>query len=404
MHEDDAVERGLNRRLSRRESLRLGLIGAGSVALPGLLAACGSESTSVEPKPKALSSADLRPFDPNAPGGPAPGLPKRLAFPNPFDDPLSLNVSRIMRAAAEGKGLEYMTGISNGDPAKMANQLEGFFARGIGALFLTPVEEEATRPYAQRAIEQGAAVFGVFRPYCHLQVVEDQRAIGEAQGRAAVKWIKEHLNGKANVAYFNEDFSPSIIPRHKGVLAELRKGGPGIQVVSDVQAELTAEAGANAMNTIFQAHPEVNVAMGGSGVIAGVYSAFDARGLGNSPSVYISSIAGNDDALALIRSGRSSYRATFGEPWPIWAHAIGLFAADWLGGRSIPRVMSVPGGLVEISTPTAVDRWMADMRDPGRTWQEKRDQYAVLLGNISYASRNGYWRQGNPKLPARLIG
>lgn len=397
---------------------RSGYLTAAGLFLPNVLSACGgdddggSSGTSAGTNPSTApsstatslpatdpnSASDLPRFDPDAPAGSPSPRARAFAFPNPFDAALFVQISDILDEVSSSRDVEYLTAISNGDPARLVEHSEGFLARNAGVLFLSPVEEEATTPVAERAVADGVGSFGVFRGFTHLQVVEDQYAIGYSQGTAAVRWINENLGGNAEVAYFNEDNAASIVPRHTGVLDALREGGSGITVVSDQQVELTTEAGANAMNTILQAHPNVKVVMGGSGVIAGVFAAFEALGRSGDSDVYLSSIAGGDDALQQIIDG-TIHRATFGEPWLMWAYAIGQFGADWLDGKSIPRVISAPGGLKEISTPDAAEEFRAAMSDPAGTWETRRDEYISMYGNINYDQRDSYWTERLTELP-----
>jgi ribose transport system substrate-binding protein len=146
------------------------------------------------------------------------------------------------------------------------------------------------------------------------------------------------------------------------------------------------------MNTILQAHPNVKVVLGSSGVIGGVFAAYDAKGMGQAKDVYLSSIAGADDALAQIRSG-SAYKATFNQASSLFAYAAGQFAADWMEGKSIPQGLTSPGGMTEISSPEVVDEWKADMDDTATTWKTKRDKYCAFYGNVRYEDRENYWKE-----------
>jgi ribose transport system substrate-binding protein len=127
--------------------------------------------------------------------------------------------------------------------------------------------------------------------------------------------------------------------------------------------------------------------------IGGVFGAYDAKGEGKARDVYLSSIAGDNDALDQIRTGTSAYKATFAQAWPLYAYALGQFAADWMEGKSIPRGVTSPNGLVEISDPKTVDAWKRDMNDPATTWGTKRDKYLKLYGNVRWEDRQDYWKE-----------
>lgn len=390
-------------RLSRRDALRLAMLGSGAVAFPSVLAACGSSQTSGSGTTgTAPSAASLRPFDPDAPGGEATDLPKIIAFPGAYNDPTSLSMSEAMSAAASSAGFRYVTAVANGDISKITSQTEAMLMRGFSATFMYPGNEPATRPLAERVLESGACLFGgAGRPYSTVQIVQDQATTGRQLGRLAAEWIRDNLGGRAQVAYFNEDSSPTLIPRHRAALAELRKAGAGVEIVSDIEVEINPEAGANAMSTILQAHPDVNVVLGGAGPIGGAYAILDSKGKATDPQIFVASVSGSDADLEKIASGETVYRATLASPWPLYGWGMGTFGADWQAGRSIPRLMSPPGsGDVELSSPDAIRTFRADMKDPEATWASKRDEYIALWGNIDYSTRDSYWRT-EARLPTK---
>ena len=394
---DGACERG--RPISRRDALRRGAIGVGGVLLPGVLTACGhGAGTSSVPAPTTTAATALKPFDPNVPAGSAPsGLAKVFGFPGSFDDAQSVAFGSAIKRACSDRDLDYVVAVANGDMAKIADQTQQMFARDICAMFQYPFEEPATRPLAQQALDKGMAVFAFSRPYSTMQYIEDEGAVGTTIGRAAVKWIGENLDGKAQVVHFNNDKNePTSIPRHKATLAELTKGGPGIRVVADVSEQGGTEPSANAFATVLQAHPDVNVVIGTEFAGVGAFTVLDSKGKGNDPKIYISVLAAADDALSEIASGNSAIKAGFLYPWPLLGYATGQFAADWLEGKSIPRLGMPPNGaVIEVSSPEAVAQYKAAMKDPAKTWNDPtaRAKYVTYLGNISYDQRSTYWRR-----------
>jgi ribose transport system substrate-binding protein len=383
--------------MSRREALRRGLVGVSVMSLPGLLAACGSSSSDATSTASGAASGQptgaLKPFDPGAAVGQKASTPKILAFPGASTDPASLALNDAMKSAAEANGFQYKTSVANGDLTKITSQTETLLNRGFSGIFMYPLAEPATRPLAQRALDLGAVVVGgASRPYSTVQVAQDQSVVGAQFGKAVTDWIQQNLGGKAKVSIFNEDSTATIKPRHLALLAELKKL-PGVEVVSDIEPKLDPESGANAMSTILQAHPDVNVILGGSGPIGGAYAVLDSKGKAKDPKIFVGSFAGSDADLAKIEAGDNVYRLTMGEPWPMYGWAVGQMTADWHAGKSIPRLLTPPGGGgVVLSTPEQVRQFRADMKDPQGTWENKRDKYVRLWGNINYETRGTYWR------------
>jgi ribose transport system substrate-binding protein len=225
--------------------------------------------------------------------------------------------------------------------------------------------------------------------YCHQVIDINQYKSGIVRGSAAVDWIKRNLNGKAQVVNFNEDGTEMLRPRHQGILDSLKAGGAGIEVVTDVTAPRTAQAGLEAMNSILQAHPGVNVVMGGAGVMAGVFAAFDALGRSKDPTICLSGMSPGKGDFDLIRK-ENIYRMGIAQPFELWAFIGGQSAADWLEGKSVPQGLTCDSKVID--TKEGVDAFLSAMADPAATCADaaKLSQYVKLYGNISYASRDHY--------------
>lgn len=383
--------------ITRREALRWGAVGMGGLVLPSALAACGSnDSSGVTTGIKTtVSSAALAPFDPNVPAGARPtNLAKIFGLPGAFDDAQSLAFSAGIKRACEQRGLRYVIAVADGDIAKTSDQTQQMFAQDICAMFQYPLP--ATLPLAQQALEKGMCVSTYSRQSSTLQYIEDEAAVGTAMGRAAVQWIKQNAGGKAKVVYCDPvKDDATAVPRHRAVLAELKAGGPDIQIVADLDIEAGTEPAANAFATLYNAHPDINVVIGTEWSAIGAFTVLDSKGRGRDPDIYISVLTAADDALAQIRSGTSSIKAGFLYPWPLMGYGIGQFAADWMEGKSIPRLGVPPhGAVIAVSSPQDVATYQADMRDVAATWadESRRGKYVTYWGNINYEQHASYWR------------
>jgi ribose transport system substrate-binding protein len=367
--------------IDRRLLLKLGAAGAvASFAAPNLLRGAFANTPLVLP-----------PYDPAAPSGKAPSdLPRAVAYLSVTNQAeLFVNIGTAIKKSAEARGLQYLTSTYEGDSTKFVQQLEGYLARGVGGLFFFSTDPEATRPLQQRALDAGIFVQGMVASYCHQVIDINQYKSGVTQGSAAAAWINKTLGGKAQVVNFNEDETEMLRPRHQGIRDALKAGGAGIEVVTDVTAPRTAEAGLEAMNSILQAHPGVNVVIGGAGVMAGVYAAFDARGRSQDPSVYLTGMSPGKGDFDLIRK-HNIYRAGVAQPFELWAYIGGQSAADWLEGKSVPQGLTCDS--IVVDTPEGVDSFVAAMADPAATCADKAklSRYVKLFGNISYATRDHY--------------
>ena len=400
----------MSARISRRQLLKF----AGGASVAGALAACAAPlatpASPAEPAPveatkpvettvATAAPADdpgkggpdpktLQPFKPGNPPGEVPNLPKRIAWANTSDAEFFLAITNAIDLAAKDRGLEFITAIANDDSAKNIEQINTFLQRGIAALCIQPLDANAQAPLMQQAIDQGIAVMSLVTPPSTLQAVADQYKVGYTQGLAAAKWIRENLDGKAKVHYFNIDTIEVLIARHKGVIDGVKTAGEGVEIVSDVNAgAITQEAGFKTMNAVLQAHPDVNVILGGDTLVLGALAALEAAGKAND-KIYISGIDGDKQALERIRQG-GPYKASFAFAYPMMGYAWGQYAADWLEGKEIPMVQQF--NPIELNSVESIDEFEEAMKNVQETWKSA-DKYFTNLGNISYATRQNYLR------------
>jgi len=365
------------------------------------LAACGSNDSgdatnaSTDSQQTTIASSDpgsaarplSRRFDPNAPAGQAPNLPKVIAHSLPSDAPLFERLQKGIEAGAEAHGLQTISANADGDPAKQVAQLEGFLQRGVGAIVVTPTDPKAIQDVLQRAIDQGIAVFGFNVEPATDFGGADQYSIGHAAGLDAAKFIEEKLGGRAEVAILHEDSYQPLIARHQGWKDGVLTAGSGVHIVFEAEPKkLTAEAAADAMNTALQAHPGINVVLSTGFGAFGALSALEAAGK-DPATTYVSGNDGDAPNLAELKKPNSLYKADFAYSLEAGGYAWATFAADWLDGKSIPQVTSYKE--VPLTSPAALRAFETLTSDPAKAW-ENRDQYLQFLGNISWETRKNY--------------
>ena len=383
--------------LSRRSILK-GMMALGAASMgANLLAACvapAAPAPAAAPAQEAAKSdtgpdpKKLEAFKPSDKAGEKPNLPKRIAWANTSNAEFFLAITNSIQTAAEERGLEFVTAIANDDSAENIDQINTFLQRGVAALCIQPLDAHAQAPLMQKAIDAGVAVLSLVTPPSTTQAVADQYKVGNTQGLAAAKWIKENLDGKAKVHYFNIDTIEVLKARHQGVLDGVKTAGPGVEIVSDINAgAITNEAGFNTMNTVLQAHPDINVILGGDTLVLGALAALEAAGKAKD-KIYISGIDGDKEALKKIKEG-GAYKASFAFAYPMMGYAWGQYAADWLEGKDIPVLMQF--NAIELNSAETIDEFDKAMANVKETWKSA-DKYFTNLGNISYATRQNYLR------------
>jgi ribose transport system substrate-binding protein len=383
-----------DRDLSRRDLL----LGAAGVALGSTLLGREAASAAVrnalasDPGPPfGINKKPTTPFRPSTTAGAAPPLPGRIGFVLPSQAEFWTILSDAVETGAESSStkIQTLTAVANNDPVKIVRQMESFLVRGVGGLVVADVNSKAQAPIMEKAIKRGVAVFTIVMAPSTSQVNADQYKIGFTQGQAAAKWIRDHLGGKAKVSYFNELTFPPLVPRHTGLMDALKKGGPGIEVVSDITVkDETTETGFKLTNTVLQAHPDANVFMGADSSILGSLAAIQAAGKGG-PNIYLSGVNGDKAALAEMKKG-GMYKASVAFAWEIMGYAFGKFAGDWLAGRNIPQYISVEP--IALTSVASVNKFLRDMKNLTTTFKTPRT-YVQLLGNIDYEHRNLYLKK-----------
>lgn len=387
-HEETEESMHHNDELTRKQLLvRGGGLALSMSALPALLSACGGSggsggNSADVGSPRALAKAPTQPFDPNVKPGAKSDLPRRIAWSLPTGGELFTTFENSVRQAVEDSDIEFLSAQANGDSAKQVQQSQAFLTRGIGALIAIDVAPPALAATQLQAIKRDIAVFCADFAPSTVQLTWDQYEQGHAQGMAAVKWIKEQLGGKANVANLIIDTNPHLRPRYEGVRDALKEGGPGIKLVVEQGGEIAAESGFKLTNTILQKYPDIDVWIGTDTVLGGTLSALKAAGKAGD-NVGIFGVDGDAQALSeIVRGG--PYKATQTSVFPVIAYAWGKYAADWFDGKSIPMVLSVR--TITLDSQATVDAFKQIAESPASAFKDNETsfEYFKPLGNTSY--------------------
>lgn len=413
-----------DRYIDRRRFLASGLtLGAGLVVGPGLLAACSTDSSgggssnsnSQAASGGASSSAgastgksarylsDFKAYDPSAPAGSAPKLPKRVIFTVPTINEYYKQISDGIKSSCSARGLEYQIVSSENDPAKNIDQINQALQRGVGGLVIQPDDTKAQAEPIKRALEQGVCVIFFVTAPAIVETAADQFQLGYDQAVKAVEWIKGNLDGKANVVNFTFDHIEALIPRHKGTIAGLKTGGSGIKLVFEQELQdNTADEGFKFASTIAQAHSDVNVWIGPDDPGLGVASFLKSQGKDPAKDkILVTGLNGGVAGKAAVSSGKSFLRQDLAFADPVIAYSYGEFIADWLEGKSIPQVITVNGNV--LTNKAQVDAFNKSLADPAETVKKVKtgeSKTVGFLGNINYDQRANYLRiniGGKPK-------
>lgn len=331
----------------------------------------------------------LERYNPSAPKCNIPaGMERVLGFAQDNEREFMQGVDYGLSLAATDRKIEYRRALANNDAAKIVESLQLFLASNVGAVVAAPVDPAGQSHSHQEIIRAGGYVGTIVAPPAVSLLNAPQYLTGKTLVDAAVKYIKENLDGKANVVLLTQDSIEFLRPRFvafRDALAEL----PGVTIVADVSPNpVNKEGGFETMSTILQANPDIDVVLGADTVVLGALAALEAAGK-DRPNQFLGGIDGEPEAVATIKKPNSPYKASVALASPVFGYAMGQHAADWLDGLSIPQAMDIlPIALTDENLP----QYEADLKDPAAVYADadRRERYLQMYGNICYDTRDEY--------------
>jgi len=368
---------------------RLAALPAAGLLAIGLLT-CGTIPSSAEDGPPGITKPTVfAPFDPNAPAcSPPPGLSKVLAFAQDNEREFMQGVDHGLEMAAKDRGLEYRRALANNDAAKMVEQVQLLLASKVGGIVAAPVDPASLSHSLQEVMWSGGYVGTIVPPPATELLNAPQYLTGRTLADIAAAYIKDKLGGKANVVLLTQDQIEFLAPRF-AAFRDAMKEIPGVTIVADITPNpVNKEGGFATMNTILQAHPDVDVVLGADTVVLGALAALEAAGKAR-PDQFLGGIDGEPEAVATIKKPNSPYKASISLSSPVFGYAMGQHVADWLEGKSIPQAMDI---LPSALTDANLAQYEADLLDPAAVYADpaRRDAYLKMYGNICYDTRDQY--------------
>ncbi|PZQ96145.1 MAG: ribose ABC transporter [Cereibacter sphaeroides] len=329
------------------------------------------------------------PYDAGAGVCSAPsGLERTLAFARDNGRDFMRGVDFGLSRAAKDRGLTYVSAIADNDASKMIEQVEAFKAAKVGALVASPVDAATLAPHLQELIWSGAYVGTVVPPPATSILNAPQYLTGKVLAEAAATYIRDKLDGKANVVLLTHDSLEFLAPRFEAMRDVLRTV-PGATIVADISpATVNNQGGYDTMSTILLAEPEIDVVLGADTVVLGALAAMRDAGRATDRQ-FFGGIDGEADAVQELASSNSPYKTSVSLASPVFGYAMGQHAADWLDGKSIPQAIEV---LPIALTAESLKSYQEDMANPGAVYADtaKRDRYLRMFGNICFDTRDRY--------------
>lgn len=221
-----------------------------------------------------------------------------------------VDVANGVKDRCDELGIEVNILDGKADVANQITAFENLIADGTDGIIVSPIDQTALTPSVEAAVEAGISVISgnQFVEGSEAFVTVPEYDYGFTIGEEAGKWIKEKLDGKAEVAIFDYPELESIIDRGNGIQDGILSVAPDAKIVARQSANSTEKGMAN-MENILQANPnvEVVVCVNDAGAL-GAYEAMMAAGK-DSDRVFIGGLDAISEALNKIKEG-GIYRAT----------------------------------------------------------------------------------------------
>ncbi|MEP4271471.1 MAG: ABC transporter substrate-binding protein [Roseibium sp.] len=228
------------------------------------------------------------------------------------NNPWRIAETKSFHDTAESCGWDLIATDAAGSAAKQVADVDSMIAQGIDVLFLPPREKKPLIPAVKKAKAAGIPTFLVDR-----SVDPNAAKAGEDyvsflgsdfidQGKRVAEWTIENFKGDKGVIVELEGTTGSspANDRKKGfddrILQDER-----FEIVASQTGDFARDLGRQVMETLLQAHPDVNIVYAHNDEMAiGAIQALELAGRKPGEDVLVVSIDGTRDALQAIIDGK----------------------------------------------------------------------------------------------------
>ncbi|MDD2297817.1 MAG: substrate-binding domain-containing protein, partial [Sphaerochaetaceae bacterium] len=270
---------------------------------------------------------------------------------------------------AEKAGFDFYPGNTNGDAAKEAEFLNTYVTQGYKGVAISPISEEASLKVLTDAANKGLLI-GISNhefnlPFLTGAFTSDNYNLGSTVGKAAAKYIKENLGGKATIAIvqFKTLLPEQSGARSKGFIDQV-KDLPGVKIVTDQDAWMQDKA-ITIAGDIITAHSDVNLifAANEGGTIG---STMAVKNAGKAGKIAVFGFDGSEQIVQLLKDPANVLQAAIAQdPYNIGVKTMesvvkAVKGEDYSSTKG--QSFIVPGILLERANPAGLDVFLADLK------------------------------------------
>jgi ribose transport system substrate-binding protein len=281
--------------------------------------------------------------------------PKKVAIVvSTLNNPWFVFLAETAAAQVRKRGHEAKIFDSQNNTAVETEHFENALASGYDAILFNPTDADGSVTNVKRAKEAGVPVFCMDREVNTTDGATSQILSDNYSGCVALaKYFVQTMNKKGKyvelLGLVNDN---NTWNRSKG-FHSLVDNYSGLQMVAQQSAEFDRNKAMDVMESILQAHPEVDAVFCGNDAMAmGAYQALSAAGKGK---VKVFGFDGAEDVVEAIRDGK--VQATAMQFPQVIAESAADFADEYFKGRTdFPKKIPVA---VELVTPKNVGDYLA---------------------------------------------
>lgn len=237
----------------------------------------------------------------------------KVGFPQmESNNPWRIAETESFKATAAECNWDLVATDAAGSAAKQVADVDSMIAQGIDVLFLPPREEKPLIPAVMRARSAGIPTFlvdrsvdpNVAKPGEHYVAFLGSDFVD--QGRRVAEWTLENFEGDKGVIIELEGTTGSspANDRKKG-FDDVMAQHDNMTIVASQSGDFARDQGRQVMETLLQAHPDVNIVYAHNDEMAiGAIQALELAGRKPGEDVLVVSIDGTRDALQAIIDGK----------------------------------------------------------------------------------------------------
>ncbi len=228
------------------------------------------------------------------------------------NNPWRIAETKSFHDTAESCGWNLIATDAAGSAAKQVADVDSMIAQGIDVLFLPPREEKPLLPAVMKARAAGIPTFLVDRSVDEAVAQPGKHFVSFLgsdfidQGRRVAEWTLANFDGEKGVIVELEGTTGSspANDRRKG-FDDVMAQHDNMTIVASQTGDFARDLGRQVMETLLQAHPDVNIVYAHNDEMAiGAIQALELAGRKPGEDVLVVSIDGTRDALQAIIDGK----------------------------------------------------------------------------------------------------